>query len=140
MGWCLGGLLCLLHQGLVKDKRNRNIITVASPIDLEAGDSMIANLAGAMDGPAQLVSNYTNLRLNTLDPTRLSTPPWLTTLVFKLTDPVGSVTTYLDLVTRLSDREFVESHSTTSDYLNNMLRYPGGVVKDLAGSSSRAER
>ena len=32
------------------------------------------------------------------------------------------------------DREFVESHSTTSDYLNNMLRYPGGVFKDMSGS------
>jgi polyhydroxyalkanoate synthase len=56
----------------------------------------------------------------------------MTTLVFKMTDPVGSVTTYWDLVTRLSDRKFVESHSTTSDYLNNMLMYPGGVLKDMA--------
>ena len=52
-------------------------------------------------------------------------------LAFKLTDPVGSVTTYWDLVTRLWDREFVESHSTTSDYLNNMLVYPAGVVQDM---------
>jgi polyhydroxyalkanoate synthase len=58
-------------------------------------------------------------------------PPWLTTLVFKMTDPVGSVTTYWDLVTRLSDREFLKSYSTTADYLNNMLMYPGGVLKDM---------
>mgnify|MGYP003639403792 FL=1 len=25
----------------------------------------------------------------------------------------------------------MKSHSTTSDYLNNMRRYPGGVVKDM---------
>ena len=42
-----------------------------------------------------------------------------TTLVFKMTDPVSSVTTYWDLLTRLWDREFVESHSTTSDYLKD---------------------
>lgn len=136
MGWCLGGLLCLFHQGLKKDKHIRNIVTIASPIDLETGKGVISAVAGvaqALDGPAQLVSNYSNLRLNTLDPARLSMPDWATTLVFKMTDPVGSVTTYWDLVTRLWDREFVESHSTTSDYLNNMLRYPGGVVKDMAG-------
>jgi polyhydroxyalkanoate synthase len=136
MGWCLGGLLCLLYQGLELDPRIRNIVTVASPIDLEAGSGVIGAVSGvaqALDGPAQLVSNYTNLRLNTLDPARLSMPDWATTLVFKMTDPVGSVTTYWDLVTRLWDREFVESHSTTSDYLNNMLRYPGGVVRDMAG-------
>ena len=136
MGWCMGGLLCLLHQGLVLDKRIRNIVTVASPIDLHAASGVLAAVTGvaqALDGPAQLVSTYTNLRLNALDPARLSVPDWATTIAFKLTDPVGSVTTYWDLVTRLWDREFVESHSTTSDYLNNMLRYPGGVVKDMAG-------
>lgn len=135
MGWCLGGLLCLLHQGQVQDRHIRNIVTVASPIDLESGSGVVAGLMGvaqALDGPARLVSNYSNFRLNTLDPARLSMPPWLTTLVFKLTDPLSSVTTYWDLVTRLWDREFVETHSTTSDYLNNMLRYPGGVVKDMA--------
>jgi polyhydroxyalkanoate synthase len=135
MGWCLGGLLCLLYQGQVKDGRIRNLVTVASPIDLESGSGVMAGLAGAaqaLNGPAQLVSSYSRLRLSTLDPARLSVPPWLTTLAFKLTDPVGSVTTYWDLITRLWDREFVESYSTTSDYLNNMLRYPGGVIKDMA--------
>ena len=135
MGWCMGGLLCLLHQGQVLDPHIRNIITVASPIDLESGSGVMAGLAGAaqaLNGPAQLVNNYSNFRNLKLDPARLSLPPWMTTLVFKLTDPVGSVTTYWDLVTRLWDREFVESHSTTSDYLNNMLMYPGGVLKDMA--------
>ncbi|RLQ22715.1 alpha/beta fold hydrolase [Seongchinamella sediminis] len=136
MGWCMGGLLCLFYQGINRDPHIRNIVTVASPIDMESGKGVISQLAGiaqALDGPAQLVSNYSKLRLNTLDPARLSLPDWATTIVFKLTDPVGSVTTYWDLVTRLWDREFVESYSTTSDYLNNMLRYPGGVLQDMAG-------
>lgn len=135
MGWCMGGLLCLLYQGQVKDPAIRNIITVASPIDLESGRGVIAGVAGAgqgLNGAAQLVSNYTNLRMKALDPARLALPPWATTLVFKMTDPVGSVTTYWDLVTRLSDREYVKSYSTTADYLNNMLLYPGGVIKDMA--------
>ncbi len=134
MGWCMGGLLCLLYQGLAKDKYIRNIVTVASPIDLETGKGAIAMGAAVLDAPAKLVSNYSNFRVNSLNPERLSTPNWLTTLAFKLTDPVGSVTTYLDLMTNMADREFVESHTTTSDYLNNMLRYPGGVVQDMMSS------
>lgn len=135
MGWCMGGLLCLLHQGQVQDPGIRNIITVASPIDLESGRGVIAgaaSVAHGLNGAAQLVSNYTNLRLKALNPARLALPPWATTLAFKLTDPVGSVTTYWDLVTRMSDREFVKSYSTTADYLNNMLLYPGGVLQDMA--------
>ena len=130
MGWCMGGLLSLLYQGLNQDAEVRNIVTIASPIDLRGG-GMVAGAAEVLNAPARLISKYSSLRLKMLDPAWLGVPPWMTTLAFKLTDPVGSVTSYWDLVTRLWDREFVESHTTTSDYLNNMLMYPGGVVADM---------
>ena len=135
LGWCMGGLFCLLYQGESKDPRVRNIVTVASPIDLESGSGVIAGVAGmvqALDGPAHLVSRYSDLLLDTLDPALLSAPPWLTTLVFKMTDPIASITSYWDLMARLYDRELLEAHSTTSDYLNHMLMYPGGVLRDMA--------
>lgn len=130
MGWCMGGLLCLLHAGLKKDPRITNIVTIASPIDLRGG-GMVAGVAQALNTPARLIRKYTAFRLHSLDPVRLHLPAWTTTLAFKLTNPIGSITTYWDLVTRLWDREFVESHSTTSHYLNNMLVYPAGVVQDM---------
>ncbi len=129
-GWCMGGLLCLMYQGFNNDPHVRNIVTVASPIDLRGG-GFVAQAAQVINAPARLVRKYTNLRLQMLDPRVFNVPPWATTLAFKLTDPVGSVTTYWDLITRLADREFVETHTTTSDYLNNMLMYPGGVVQDM---------
>lgn len=130
MGWCMGGLLCLMHQGLEQDPHVRNIVTVASPIDMR-GAGLLGDLGKAINGPAQLLRRYTSLRMDMLAPERLYSPPFLTTLSFKLTDPVGSVTTYWDLVTNLWDREFVESYSTTSNYLNRMLMYPGGVIRDM---------
>lgn len=130
MGWCMGGLLSLMHAGLKKNPDIRNIIIVASPIDLRSG-GMVAGVAQALNTPAKLIRKFTDFRLHSVDPEKMHTPAWVTTLAFKLTDPVGSVTTYWDLVTRLWDREFVESHSTTSDYLNNMLVYPAGVVQDM---------
>jgi polyhydroxyalkanoate synthase subunit PhaC len=130
MGWCMGGLLCLMHQGLEQDPHIRNIVTVASPIDMR-GAGLLGELGKAINAPAQLLRRYTSLRLDMLDPSRFSSPPFLTTLSFKLTSPVASVTTYWDLVTNLWDREFVETYSTTSDYLNRMLMYPGGVIRDM---------
>lgn len=130
MGWCMGGLLCLMHQGLEQDPHIRNIVTVASPIDMR-GAGLLGELGKAINGPAQLLRRYTSLRLEMLAPEKLYAPPLLTTISFKLTNPVGSVTTYWDLVTNLWDREFVESYSTTSDYLNRMLMYPGGVIRDM---------
>ena len=130
MGWCMGGLLSLLYLGLTRDRHIRNLITIASPIDMRGG-GIVARAATAMNRPAQLIRKFTGWRLHRLAPSKLHSPGWLTTLSFKLTDPVGSLTTYWDLLTRLWDREFVESHSTTADYLNNMLDYPGGVIQDM---------
>lgn len=129
-GWCMGGLLSLMHAGLTKDLNIRNLVTVASPIDLRGG-GVVAGLAGALDAPARLVRKYSDFRLLGIDPAKLTIPGWLLAFGFKMTNPVASVTTYWDLLTRLWDREFVESHSTTSNYLNKMLIYPGGVVRDM---------
>lgn len=130
MGWCMGGLLILMHAGIANDPKIRNIVTVASPIDLRGG-GVVARSAMVLNTPAKLIRKYSNFKLHGLKPDWLHAPGWMTTLSFKMTDPVGSVTTYWDLLTRLWDREFVESHTTTSDYLNNMLLYPGGVIQDM---------
>ena len=130
MGWCMGGLLILMHSGIANDPNIRNIVTVASPIDLRGGGA-VARTAMVLNTPAKLIRKYSSFRLHKLKPDWLHAPGWLTTLSFKMTDPVGSVTTYWDLLTRLWDREFVESYTTTSDYLNNMLLYPGGVIQDM---------
>mgnify|MGYP001171458738 FL=1 len=130
MGWCMGGLLSLIHAGLPDTRGIRAMVTVASPIDMRGG-GLIAGVSRIINTPAKFIGRYTDFRLNRLNPQAFHAPGWVTALAFKLTDPIGSVTTYWDLLVNLWDREFVESHSTTSDYLNNMLAYPVGMVGDV---------
>lgn len=130
MGWCMGGLLILLHQGMNKDPHIKNIVTVASPIDMKSG-GMVAGFSEYMDAPAKVVDAIGRLRGRELEADKFASPGWMTTLSFKMTDPIGSVTTYWDLLTQITDREFVKKYTTTADYLDHMLVYPGGVVKDL---------
>lgn len=129
-GWCLGGLFCLMYAGLSHDAHLRNIITVASPIDMREG-SIMGQLTAALMKPAEIVRKLTSFRLHNLAPEKMSVPGWMNSLAFKLTNPIGSITTYWDLVLRLWDREFVESHTTTSSFLNNMLAYPGRLIQDM---------
>ena len=131
LGWCMGGLLSLMQAGLKRDARIANLVTVASPIDTRQGSGVIAGMGRAINTPAKLMGKLTGFRLLNVDPQKMHMPGWITTLAFKMTDPVGSVTTYWDLLMRLWDREFVVNHSTTADYLNNMLAYPAGVVQDM---------
>ncbi|MDP1540700.1 MAG: alpha/beta fold hydrolase [Moraxellaceae bacterium] len=130
MGWCMGGLLSLLYSGFTHDPHVRNMVTIASPIDMRGG-GMVAQASTIFSVPAKVVRKLSSFRLHNISPKFLHSPGWMTTLSFKLTDPIGSITTYWDLVTKLWDREFVTGHSTTSDYLNNMLDYPGGVIQDM---------
>ena len=129
-GWCLGGLFCLMVAGLSHDTRLRNIVTVASPIDMREGNLM-GQLTAALMKPAEIVRKLTSFRVHDLAPEKLSVPGWMNSLAFKLTNPVGSITTYWDLVLRLWDREFVENHTTTSRFLNDMLAYPGRLIQDM---------
>ncbi len=130
LGWCMGGLFSLIYAGLSHDTEIRNIITIASPIDSRQGGAggMVAN---ALTGPANLIRKYTNFRLHKVDPKYLQVPGWFNSIAFKLTNPVGSLTTYWDLVTRLWDREYVEAHTTTSNFLDKMFNYPGGIIQDF---------
>jgi len=130
LGWCMGGLFSLMYAGLGEDKNIRNIITIASPIDTRQGGAA-AGLIKALDRPAYLIRKYTNFRVHKIDPKFLEVPGWVNSLVFKLTNPVGSLTTYWDMVTRLWDREYLISHTTTSNFLDNMHYYPGGIVQDF---------
>jgi polyhydroxyalkanoate synthase len=130
MGWCMGGLLSLMYQAQTSDRHVRNIVTVASPIDMRAGGALAA-VGQVLEGPAKLIRNFSDFRLNKIDPALMQMPAWTTTLAFKLTAPVSSVTTYWDLLTGIADREFVEKHSTTADYLDNFELYPAGVIRDM---------
>ena len=130
LGWCMGGLFSLIYAGLSHDPHIRNIITIASPIDSRQG-GVAGKVVAALELPAHLIRKYTRFRLHKLDPALLQVPGWINVLAFKATNPVGSLMTYWDLVTRLWDREFVESHTTTSAFLDNMFDYPGGIVQDF---------
>ena len=130
LGWCMGGLFALIYAGLSHDKDIKNIITIASPIDSRQGGAA-GQVMALLEPTAALVRRYTGFRVHKIDPKYLQVPGWMNSLAFKLTNPVGSLSTYWDLLMNLADREFVVSHTTTSDFLDNMHHYPGGIIQDF---------
>ena len=130
MGYCMGGLFCLIYAGWSHDAQVKNIVTIASPIDMhQAG--VAGQLLTAMRTPIRLVRRYTGFRIDKLDPQRLNVPGWVSSLVFKLTNPMGTITNYLDLLMNLWDRDYVVQHDTMATWFNDMHAYPGGIVQDF---------
>lgn len=128
-GWSLGGMFTLFYAALSQDQHIRNAIVLGSPIDSHASGLMGLMFQG-FSQVAEQVRKHTGFRLHNLQPQWFHTPGWLNTIGFKLTNPIGSIMGYWELVVRLGDREFVTSHATTSAFLDRMVAYPGGVIQD----------
>ena len=129
-GYCMGGLFGLIYAGVVPDSHIRNIVTIASPIDMH-DSTLAARILLLMNTPTHLIRKYTPLRLHDVKNSYMQVPGWANSLMFKMTNPVGSVMTYWDLLINLADRDYVEVHTTTSRWFDRMLDYPGGIVQDF---------
>ncbi len=129
-GYCMGGLFCLIYAGWSHDPQIRNIVTVASPIDAyQIG--IAGRLVQMMNHPLRVAARYVPLSLHDIDPKYLRVPGWVSSWVFKMTNPVGTVQSYIDLLMNLWDREFVTEYQTTATWFNKMHDYPGGIVQDF---------
>lgn len=130
VGYCMGGLFALVYAAWSHDAGIRNIVTIASPIDIyQMG--MAGRMLGAMQGPVRLIRRYTAIRIHALDPARMRIPGWMASQMFKLTSPMGVVRGYVDLLMNMWDREYVIHYQTMSKWFNRMHDYPGGIVQDF---------
>ena len=130
VGYCMGGLFCLVYAGWSHDPKIRNIVTIASPIDAhQAG--IAGRLFEVMNRPLRLAARYVPLRLDDIDPKHLRVPGWLASTAFKLTNPMGTVRGYIDLLLNLWDREYITEYQTMSSWFNDMHDYPGGIIQDF---------
>ena len=130
-GWSLGGALSLCYTALFKDKDIKNLMIIASPIDTHKSGYM-GKLYGSLTRPAQWVRKNTPFRIRHHVPSKFfHVHGWQNTLGFKLTDPVGNLKTYWQLIKNLHNRQFIIDHATASSFIDNMLAYPGGVMRDI---------
>lgn len=129
-GWSLGGVLSLCYTSLFKDQDIKNLIILASPINTHKSGYM-GKFYQRLTLPAQWVRNNTKFRINQIPSRVFHVHGWQNTLGFKLTDPIGNLKNYWQLFKNLDDRQFMINHATSSSFVDNMLAYPGGVMRDI---------
>lgn len=129
--YCMGGLLSLMYTAVFQDRNIRNIITVASPVDMHQG-GIAGSVFSAVRGPARMVSSVLNVSLLDVPARYFHVPGWIASLAFKLTDPVGNVVSRVDLLLHMWDREYVKERYTISRWFNEMTDFPGETIKEMA--------
>jgi len=130
-GYCMGGLFCLLYAAWSKNEHLKNLVTVASPIDVrQVGPA--GQLMNVMHQASKVLSRVNNTPLSSMvRPEHLHVPGRLVALSFKLTNPLGSLISYWDLLTALGDREALSEHTTMSNWFEDMADYPGGMIQEI---------
>ena len=124
-GWSMGGGIALVYTALSGDRDIRNLVIVGTAVDGHANGAMGRQYA-ALNGLLNRVGfNWRRI------PSRWAyTPGWINAIGFKLSDPVGSVRGYVDLLRNLDDRQFVAQHANQSAFMDRLEAYPGGVIRD----------
>ena len=126
----MGGLLSLLYLGTSEDKNIRNLVTIASPIDAHSASPAVKVLS-KVSSPLGRLSNLTKVTLEKLDDDLFHLSGDFLSFGFKMTNPIGSVTSYLDLFKNLNNREYVAQYATVNRWFNEMVDYPGATVRDM---------
>ena len=129
-GYCMGGLFSLMYTALSSTNHVKNLITVASPIDMHqmGAAGRVFSLAYK---PAHRVAKVLNFDLRKLDPQLLHLPGKLGTIGFHLTNPLGVLNSYWDLLLNLWDRDYVTAHQSMGRWINNLLDYPGATIQEI---------
>jgi polyhydroxyalkanoate synthase len=129
--YCMGGLIALMYLATSDDQNVRNLITIASPVDMHQS-GVAGKVLSAIYRPAQMISGILNFSLLDLPARYFHVPGWTSSLVFKLTNPMGSVINSFDKFLNLWDREYLEESLTMSKWFDDMVDYPGETIKGMA--------
>ena len=128
-GWSFGGLFSYAATAL-GDKDIVNLVLVGAPNDYHANGDLgkqYQKLAKRM----RAVEKRFGFRVHNTRKRFWRAPGWGNAVGFKLTNPVGSLQGYAELLRNLHDRNFVSEHATNAAFIDRMVAYPGAVVQDF---------
>ena len=130
LGYCMGGLLALLYLAASRDDKVANLVTIASPVDMHKM-GFVGGFYRAVSKPVWAIGKVTGLRIDRMQRQFFHVPGKRLSFMFKMTNPVGTVSSYLELVRNMADDEYVSRYMTMNEWFTNMPDYPGATVQQL---------
>ena len=131
-GWSLGGIFAIFYTATHPDSGVRNLVVMGSPVDTYASGwigQTLEVLHRLLARSPKALQPW--LKFQYLSPQLLHTPGKLNAVGFKMLDPIGSIRNQLSVFKRLHNLEQLQTHTTLSQFLNQMIDYPGEIVRDM---------
>lgn len=130
VGYCMGGLLALMYLASSQDDKVTNLVTIASPVDMHRM-GFSGPLSKALSKPVWAIGKVTGLKITEMERRFFHVPGKRLSLMFKMTNPMGTVSSYVQLVRNLADDEYVSRYMTMNEWFTNMPDYPGATVQEM---------
>jgi polyhydroxyalkanoate synthase len=140
LGYCMGGLLSLIYTAAKADHHVKNLVTIASPVNFHQMSSAIGKTTQLLSGPAGLLKKLTGYQLDDFDSSLFHVNGKLLSIGFKLTQPMATFSSYVDLVKNLSNKDYVSRYTTMNEWFNNMPDYPGATMREMIEKFGLANR
>jgi polyhydroxyalkanoate synthase len=81
--------------------------------------------------PASFIKNKTGFRLDGMGSDNFHVDGKTLSWLFKMTNPLGVVSSYIELIRNLADDDYVARYMTMNEWFTNMPDYPGATVQDM---------
>jgi len=127
-GWSFGGMFSASYAAL--DKDIKNVALIGAPNDYHANGELGVQYQ-RISRNLRWLEKRTGWRVHNTKQRWWRSPGWANSMAFKLTNPIGSIQGYVDLLKNLHDEEYVVSHATNGAFLDDMVAYPGAVIQDV---------
>lgn len=130
VGYCMGGLLALMYLASSQDDKVENLVTIASPVDMHRM-GFAGPLSRVLSKPVWAIGKVTGLKITEMERRLFHVPGKRLSLMFKMTNPMGTVSSYVQLVRNMADDEYVSRYMTMNEWFTNMPDYPGATVQEM---------
>lgn len=128
-GWSFGGLFSYCAAAL-GDSNIVNLALVGAPNDYHA-NGQLGLYYQKLSRRLRSIEKRFGWRVHNSRKRFWRAPGWGNALGFKLTNPIGSLQGYTELLKNLHDSDYVSAHATNAAFLDRMVAYPGAVVQDF---------
>ncbi len=140
VGYCMGGLLSLIYTASSGNENVKNLVTIASPVNMHQMNSAIGMLYQSLSMPAHILSRVTGYRLNDLDSKLFHVSGKLLSFGFQMTQPTAMLSSYIDLIKNLANTGYVSRYTTINEWFTQMPDYPGATMREMIDKFGLANR
>lgn len=131
LGYCMGGLLSLIYTAARGQDKVKNLITIASPVNMHQMSGLIGKANQLLSIPTGMMKRLTGQHLSILDADYFHIDGRILSVLFKLSQPMATFNSYVELVKNLDDDEYVSQYMTMNEWFTNMPDYPGATIQEM---------